>query len=230
MSQPTDTAEKHILRSWRANATPWIGAIRAGSIASRKGVTDRAIVEAVARVAAARVLDLGCGEGWLARALGARGLEVTGIDAIPSLIDEARRLGGADFQVQDYDDIARRRFRGGPFDTAVCNFSLFGHESVELLLGGVGGYLAPQGALVVQTLHPLAACGDQGYRDGWRAGHWTGFGAELTDPAPWYFRTLESWVSMLDRCGFDLLDIREPTAAGASAPSSVIFTCRRSTR
>jgi 2-polyprenyl-3-methyl-5-hydroxy-6-metoxy-1,4-benzoquinol methylase len=225
-----DAHELEIIRSWHANAGPWARAIQAGSIQSRRLVTDRAIVDAVSSVSARRVLDVGCGEGWLARALSACGITVTGVDAAPELIAHAVRLGGGEFEVQEYRAIANRQWSGGPFDTAVCNFSLLGEESVESLLAGIGDYLDTGGHLVVQTLHPLAACGENPYRDGWRAGNWQGFGADFADPAPWFFRTLESWFSMLQRCGFSVLQCREPTAAGASAPASVIFICKAGIR
>jgi 2-polyprenyl-3-methyl-5-hydroxy-6-metoxy-1,4-benzoquinol methylase len=226
MNEPPDAHEQQIIRSWNVNAKPWSRAIQTGSIRSRKLVTDQAIVDAVLRVAPSRVLDLGCGEGWLARALNDLGMSVTGVDVVPELIAEAARLGPGEFQVQDYCAIAAGQWRGGPFDAAVCNFSLLGRESVELLIGGIGGYLGHAGHLIVQTLHPVAACGDAPYQDGWRAGTWSGFGKEFSEPAPWYFRTLESWFSMLRRSGFEVLECREPTALGAVAPASVILICK----
>jgi 2-polyprenyl-3-methyl-5-hydroxy-6-metoxy-1,4-benzoquinol methylase len=225
MNDLPDTHETQIIRSWHANAKQWARAIQSGSIDSRKLVTDRAIVDAVSSVRPSRVLDLGCGEGWLARTLSALGVRVTGVDAVPELIAEAVRLGGAEFQLQSYADIANRQWRCAPFDAAVCNFSLLGKESVESLLGTLGAYLEDAGHLIVQTLHPVSACGGSPYRDGWRAGSWQGFGADFSDPAPWYFRTLESWVAMLRQSGFDVQECREPTAAGAIAPASVIFIC-----
>jgi 2-polyprenyl-3-methyl-5-hydroxy-6-metoxy-1,4-benzoquinol methylase len=227
MNDSSDPHEAQIIRSWNTNAMPWAKAIQTGSIRSRQLVTDRAIVDAVLSVAPRRVVDLGCGEGWLARRLSATGIRVTGVDAVPQLIAEARRLGGAEFELQDYDAIASGRWRGGPFDAAVCNFSLLGKESVDLLIGAIGGCLGAAGYLIVQTLHPVAACGDNPYQDGWRSGNWSGFSGDFRDPAPWYFRTLESWISLLRGSGFELIECREPTAPGGSAPSSVIFVGKR---
>jgi 2-polyprenyl-3-methyl-5-hydroxy-6-metoxy-1,4-benzoquinol methylase len=223
MSYAPDANEAQIIRSWNTNAGPWARAVQTGSIRSRTLVTDRAIVDAVSSLHPRRVLDLGCGEGWLARDLAALGMKVTGVDAVPDLIAEARRLGHGEFVVQDYRAIAAREWRAGPFDAAVCNFSLLGKESVESLLGAIGSYLAQPGYLVIQTLHPLAPCGDHPYEDGWRAGSWSGFGAQFSDPAPWYFRVLQSWFSMLRRSGFEVTECREPAAPGAKSPSSVIF-------
>jgi 2-polyprenyl-3-methyl-5-hydroxy-6-metoxy-1,4-benzoquinol methylase len=227
MDKLPDANEAQIIRSWNTNAKPWTTAIQTRSIRSRKLVTDQAIIDAVLSVGPRRVLDLGCGEGWLARALNSSGIQVTGVDVVPELIAEAARLGGGEFHLQAYDAIAEGRWRCGPFDAAVCNFSLLGRESVDSLIGALGDYLGEAGHLIVQTLHPVAACGDHPYQDGWRAGTWLGFNGEFRDPAPWYFRTLESWISLLRRSGFEVMECREPTAPEGLAPASVIFVGKR---
>lgn len=232
--QESESLETQILRSWHINASPWSRAIRSASIASRELVTNGAILEAVgsvcppdsARRGPWRVLDVGCGEGWLTRALTSLGMRVLGIDAVPALVEDAQKSGGGDFQVLDYVAIGRREWHAGPFDAAVCNFSLLGAESVESLIAGLAGYLANPGYLIIQTLHPVAACGDAPYRDGWRAGTWRGFSSDFVDPAPWYFRTVETWQSLLERCGFDLVETREPKATEAMVPSSIIWICK----
>jgi hypothetical protein len=53
----------------------------------------------------------------------------------------------------------------------------------------------------------------------------TGFTADFSDPAPWFFRTLASWHAMLRWGGFDVVECREPTARGATTPSSIIYIC-----
>ena len=226
---PPDPQEQEIIKSWYSNAAPWARAIRAESIASRKLVTDQAIIAAVAGLSCRRILDIGCGEGWLARALGDLGMSVTGVDVVPELIAQAGATqrssasGAVAFHVQDYASIAKRRWRGGVFDAAVCNFSLLGRESVDSLIAALPHYLADPGYLIIQTLHPVAACGTQPYQDGWRAGSWLGFSRDFRNPAPWYFRTLETWTALLQRCGFDIIECREPKAGGAASPASVIW-------
>jgi carbohydrate kinase (thermoresistant glucokinase family) len=227
---PTRNHEHSILRSWQTNAPPWTQAIREGRVASRTLVTNRAIVDAVLGLSVRRVLDVGCGEGWLSRALGGEGVAAVGVDAVDSLIAEAKGLGGAAFEACSYADLAGGRFGHFDFDAAVCNFSLLGKESVEELCPALRRYLLPSGYLVIQTLHPVAACGDHPYRDGWRPGSWSGFGPEFSDPAPWYFRTLASWLALLARSGYELIDCLEPCASGAAAPSSVIFVGRARNR
>ena len=226
MNSSSDARERQIIRSWHINAAPWAQVIEAGGIASRQCVTNGAIIDAVSMQHPRRVLDVGCGEGWLTRALSPAVPYVCGIDAVPELVAEAAKRGPGDFRVHAFADLASGLVECGPFDAAVCNFSLLGKKSVDLLIRGLLGYLHPSGRLIIQTLHPVAACGDLPYRDGWRDGSWSGFGAGFSDPAPWYFRTLQTWLALPRRCGFELLDCLEPTAPGAAAPASMILICK----
>ncbi|GGY29765.1 methyltransferase [Rhodanobacter panaciterrae] len=214
-------SDAKILDAWQRNAAPWTAAVRGQQIESRRLVTDRAIIEATLSRSPRSVLDLGCGEGWFARALTVRGIEVIGIDAIPALIEQARQSGG-DFRVMSYEDIASGKLNAS-VDAVVCNFALLGNESVAGLFGAVRSLLNPHGSLLVQTLHPLVACGDKPYLDGWREGSWAGFNADFRDPAPWYFRTLESWTRLFAEHGFQLLELREPLHPQTRQPASVIF-------
>ncbi|MDT8399726.1 MAG: methyltransferase domain-containing protein [Pseudomonadales bacterium] len=180
-------SDAKIVESWGRNALPWIAAVREGQIESRRQITDQAIIDVISSRLPHSVLDIGCGEGWLARELAARGMHVVGTDVVPKLVEEARRAGGGDCRVLSYEEIAAGKLKVS-VDVVVCNFALLGKESVEGVFGAVPSLLNPQGAFVVQTLHPVLACGDLPYRDGWRQGSWAGFSTAFSDPAPWYFR------------------------------------------
>jgi 2-polyprenyl-3-methyl-5-hydroxy-6-metoxy-1,4-benzoquinol methylase len=215
-------SDAKIVDAWGRNAAPWTAAVRGQQIESRRLVTDQAIIAATLSGSPRSVLDLGCGEGWLARALATHGIDVIGIDAIPALVEQATQAGGGDFRVMPYEDVAAGRLDAS-VDAVVCNFSLLGHESVAGLFGAVRSLLEPRGRLLIQTLHPLLGCGDRPYRDGWRDGSWAGFSADFSDPAPWYFRTLESWATLFPEHGLRLLELREPLHPQTQKPASVIF-------
>jgi 2-polyprenyl-3-methyl-5-hydroxy-6-metoxy-1,4-benzoquinol methylase len=215
-------SDARILDAWHKNARSWTNAVREEEIESRKQVTNRAIIDTILGCLPRAVLDIGCGEGWLARELTARHIKVVGIDAVPELIEAARLAGGGDFQVMTYEAIAAGELEAS-VDTVVCNFSLLGKESVEGLFKAVPALLNPNGAFIVQTLHPLTVCGDLPYQDGWREGSWAGFGDDFTDPPPWFFRTLESWIKLFVDNGFRLREVREPLHPETQKPASVIF-------
>lgn len=217
-----DDQESRIIETWLGVAEPWTRAVREQRIDSRRLVTDRAIVEAVRELAPRRVLDIGCGEGWLARALAATGIDVTGVDVAPELIALARAAVGGRFEVLGYDALADHAEWRGYFDACVCNFSLLGNESVERLFATIPQLLVTGGALIVQTLHPHVDCGEHAYRDGWRDGTWAGIEGAFGDPAPWYFRTMESWITLYRESGFAHVTIREPLHPLSAKPASLI--------
>ena len=218
-------SDAKIVDSWHTNAAPWTDAVRERAIESRALVTDRAIVDTVMGRSPTTVLDVGCGEGWLVRALAERGVRATGVDVVPELVERARAAGTDDVRVASYEDIAggAPNLRDVRVDVAVANFALIGRESVEGLVRALPRLLAPGGAFVVQTLHPLVATGDAPYEDGWRVGSWAGFGEAFTDPAPWYFRTTESWVRLLVSAGLRLVALREPVHPRTGRPASLIL-------
>lgn len=219
--------EARLRSSWEANAGAWTDAVRRGTIASRRAGTDAAILGALAGLPRGRVLDVGCGEGWLARALDGRGHDVVGIDASAPLIERAREQGGGDFRVVAYEALAAEPSLAGPgpYDAVACNFSLLGRELTPLLraLRGLLGEGAP---LVVQTVHPFTACGDLPYRDGWREETFAGFGGAFGAPMPWYFRTVGSWLNFVADAGLRVDELEEPIHPESGRPLSLLLTCR----
>jgi 2-polyprenyl-3-methyl-5-hydroxy-6-metoxy-1,4-benzoquinol methylase len=219
----TSSSESDILDAWQANALAWQRAVRVRSIESRRLVTDQAMVDAVMARSPRKVIDLGCGEGWLARVLAAKGVQVTGVDVVPALIETAREQGGGVFHLLSYADLAAGALNERA-DVVVCNFSLLGQASVDQLLAAVPGMLEPDGILLVQTLHPLAAVSAEPYRDGWREGSWAGCGEGFGKPAPWYFRTFGGWLACFRAAGLQLIQVDEPLHPYTGRPASVIFS------
>ncbi|HEX8453434.1 MAG TPA: class I SAM-dependent methyltransferase [Longimicrobium sp.] len=222
----TDDTLRQIERSWETNAAAWTEAVRDGRIATRRLVTDQAVVDAVLALVPRRVLDLGCGEGWLARALAAAGVEVVGVDASAPLVEAAREAGCAEFHVCSYAELAAASARlGGPFDVVVANFSLLGDPLDDALLGA-RALLKPGGTLIIQTVHPWSARGDEPYRDGWRTERFAAFGSGFTEPMPWYYRTLESSLHALRQAGLGVDFVSEPLHPETGDPASLILIAR----
>lgn len=215
-------SEARIIESWHINAMHWTAAVREGQIDSRKQITDQAVIDAVISRLPRSVLDIGCGEGWLVRELAARKILAVGTDVVTQLVEEARNASEGDFRMLSYEEIAAGKLNV-LVDSVVCNFSLLGKESVEGIFKVVPSMLNSNGTFIIQTLHPAMTCGDLPYRDGWREGSWAGFSADFSNPAPWYFRTLESWVELFAGSGFRLLEVREPPHPTTQKPASIIF-------
>jgi hypothetical protein len=217
MNDPPDALEAQIIRSWNSNAKPWAKAIQAASIHSRKLVTDQAIVDAVLSVRPAAFSTWAAARAGWREPWAPAGIEVTGIDAVPELIAEAAHGGGGQFQVGDYGAIAQRQLQCGPFDAAVCNFSLLGEESVESLLGAIARLY-----LYRPSDHSNAAsrCGVRRASLPGRLARreLVGLRRGIQRSRALVFPHPGSWVAMLRRSGFELIECREPTAPDCVRP------------
>jgi SAM-dependent methyltransferase len=216
------TFDQTLAQSWDRNAANWTRVVREGLIPSRRAGTDAAIVDAIAERAPRRLLDVGCGEGWLIRAVTARtGCVAVGIDRAGELIAAARAADPAnDYRVLDYNGLAAADI-GTDFDVAVFNYSLFAEDIVPQFRAAAAR-LTPHGPVVIQTLHP----GD-GRQDGWLVEDFAAFAGGDWAAMPWYYRTLESWRATLRDAGLHIRDLREPSADGRAL--SLLMICERAT-
>ncbi|KFL37566.1 hypothetical protein N788_09265 [Arenimonas donghaensis DSM 18148 = HO3-R19] len=215
--------EDAIIRSWLANADAWAEVVRTDGIESRRLGTNAAVVEAIAALAPATLLDVGCGEGWLCREFAARDVRCTGVDASASLVHAAREAGDGHYEVLDYAALAAGDALPGPFDAIACNFALLG-EDILPLLASLRRRLSATGRLVLQTVHPLVAGADGDYADGWRTETFAAFGAgRFPASMPWYFRTLSRWVDDLGKAGLGVERVREPMDPNTGRPLSLLL-------
>jgi 2-polyprenyl-3-methyl-5-hydroxy-6-metoxy-1,4-benzoquinol methylase len=214
-----------LIQSWHHNAQSWISAVRTGAIDSRLKVTDQAILLAVMGRQPEHVLDLGCGEGWLLRALAERGIKAVGVDGDPTLVEAARAAGSSPVHLASYEALVEAQVNvGRDYDLICANFALL-HQDVIPLLAAMNVLLVPRGTLLIQTLHPwTAAAGD--YQDGWREETFSGFEGQW-HPMPWYFRTLSSWFNALDMAGFRLVGLQEPQHPQSAVPQSLLLVAEQ---
>jgi 2-polyprenyl-3-methyl-5-hydroxy-6-metoxy-1,4-benzoquinol methylase len=184
-------------------------------------VTDQAILLAILGRQPERVLDLGCGEGWLLRALADRGIDATGVDGDAALVVAAQAAGSAQVYQASYEQLAESASAiGAGYDLICANFALLQQDIIPLL-SAMKALLVPGGAMLIQTLHPWSvANGD--YQDGWREESFAGFAGDWR-PMPWYFRTLASWLNALDMAGFRLVSLQEPQHPQSAVPQSLLL-------
>jgi 2-polyprenyl-3-methyl-5-hydroxy-6-metoxy-1,4-benzoquinol methylase len=220
-------SSQKIIESWKANAEQWIATIDHAEIESRKLATNEAIIKTVTSLPVKKVLDVGCGEGWLTRIFRSKGMNAYGVDAIETLIDHAIQKDGPFYFHYDYQQIAKGdNDLPKPFDAAAINFALIDKEDTEQLIASLPGYLKQNGYLVIQTLHPLTVAINDDYISGWKEGSWNGMKRDFVLPYQWYFRTLEDWSSLFSAFGFVLKSLYEPLHPETKKPLSVIFVLR----
>ncbi|ANE50191.1 class I SAM-dependent methyltransferase [Flavisolibacter tropicus] len=216
-----------ILESWEANATNWIVTIDNQEIESRKLVTNAAIVDAIKKYSPKRIIDIGCGEGWLTRTLQQADIEAEGVDAIEILVNNAIVKGGPHYFIGSYSDIVSGKvLEPYNYDSAVINFALLDKEESEKLIRYLPSILIPQGLLFIQTLHPLVIAETGSYVSGWKEGSWTGLKQPFVLPYQWYFRTLQDWCQLFINAGFKIEEIREPVHPQTLKPLSLLFVLK----
>jgi 2-polyprenyl-3-methyl-5-hydroxy-6-metoxy-1,4-benzoquinol methylase len=113
----------------------------------RLGLILRLLVAHFGHDGGQRILDAGCGRGWLTGHLRALGYEVTGIDQSEAAIAYARKLYGDPFAVAALDDFTPQ----GQFD-AVISMDVLYHitddEQWERSIGNLARAVSPQGVLL----------------------------------------------------------------------------------
>ncbi|SMQ17248.1 Methyltransferase domain-containing protein [Streptomyces sp. Ag82_O1-12] len=108
-------------------------------------------------LAGQQVLDLGCGEGIITRALAARGARALGIDPFPRMIEQAQAATkngppGARYAVDDGCTLAT--VATGSVDWVTAGLSLNNVPELSAALTAVRRVLVPGGRLVFTIPHP----------------------------------------------------------------------------
>jgi SAM-dependent methyltransferase len=115
---------------------------------------------ALALAASSRVLDVGCGFGRHAVALGKRGHRVTGLDlSEPMLRLAAEMAHGAAVSVEWLRRDMRELDGLGPFDACICLYTAFGFfddRDNRRVLDGIRETLRPGGLFMLDVSNPLA--------------------------------------------------------------------------
>lgn len=164
-----------------------------------------------------RVLDLGCGHGWLAGTLASSGLHVEGVDGSQALIDRASEAHPEVlFGVRDLTQGLGEGW-AGPYDLVVSHMVVMDLPHVDHMLADVASRLADDGVLLVTVLHP-AFFNQQPVYEGERHRRVTGY---LQHEEWWiepfgghrhYHRPLGWYVQELRRAGMAVVDLDEPPA------------------
>jgi SAM-dependent methyltransferase len=210
---------------WEREAENWIRWARAPDHDVYWYYRD-AFFDDIVPAAGRRTLELGCGEGRVARDLTGRGHRVTGVDASPTMVRAAAAADPSGRYL--VGDAAACPFPPEAFDVVVAYNSLMDVRDMPGTLREAGRMLEPGGALCISVTHPLTDAGrfdtaEPGapfvIRDSYLGrrrfeGTFERDGYRITFRG-WCY-PLQDYADALERAGFVIERIREPAASDAS--------------
>lgn len=132
-----------------------------------RALIDPVLLDIVGDCRRKKVLDLGCGNGYLARRLARRGARVTAVDSSPGMLRAAKSRDpknalGIRYVRSDASRLAKAS--GNGFDLVFANMSLMDMEDAEGAISEVSRVLKERGRFVASISHP---CFDNGSSSGW---------------------------------------------------------------
>lgn len=201
-----------------------------------------AVEALIGEVERARICDLACGQGRVARHLADRGARVVGIDLSAKLLAIARRHEetdprGIEYVQADAQSLNVRML--GLFDGVVCFLALMDIPELTPTLRSVVRILRPGGWFVFAILHPCFHTSQSGEIETPEGGVRTigryfveGYWRSETRPGPpskigAYHRTLSTYVNTLTDAGLQLVHLSEPSGTSAMADSPSLSRLNR---
>jgi len=200
---------------------------------------------------ARRVLDIGCGEGQIARRLARQGVDVVGLDPTSSQVVEAQHRGAGPVYAQSSAELLP--VRSGGFDAVVMCLVLEHLDPFEPAIHEIARVLEPGGRFVLMLNHPLLQTPGSGWIDDhileeqyWRVGPYLRDDARMEEVAPgvelpFMHRPLSRYVQVMGEVGLLIDHMEEPApppgflaaaweyAEAASIPRLMVLCARRVT-
>jgi len=190
---------------WAAQADAWA----AWAAAGREDDVLPAFLDLVPP--GSRVLDVGCGEGRLSRALRRRGHDVVGIDVAPRLIELALQSDpGGNYRVAQAEELP---LADGEFDVVIAFNVLMNVDDPATAVREAARVLRRGGRLCASIVHPLASAGSW-REDVFIVGHYLQARPHEERVGDLVFanvhRPLEMWSRFLEDAGLLFETLLEP--------------------
>ncbi len=208
---------------WKINADFWIKIIRENLDPFRLVVTNKAILEYLKNKRGLKVLDAGCGEGYLCRASVKLGHKTYGIDPCLELIkvakdlEEKRPLGIKYF----VGDSRKTQFPSSYFDVIISHQTISEVDNPEMAFKEFSRILRKKGKLILLFLHPCFDIDPQKTKNmSFSETYFQKIKIEkeyylvsgIKSPSPYLILHLpfSGWVELLLKSGFSIENIKEP--------------------
>jgi 2-polyprenyl-3-methyl-5-hydroxy-6-metoxy-1,4-benzoquinol methylase len=223
--------DDEIQANWNTNADRWDAGYDDDGDRNRRYQSDEPMLALLGDVEGQRVLDVGCGNGYLCRKLARQGAIVTGVDLADRFLEIARERESQERLGITYHHASVAEMDllpGSHFHKAVSNYVLMDVRDYEGALRHVYRVLRPGGRFVVVISHPCFSCGPAGWvipaldsprkedRFGFRVDAYFQPGPIFAqwgdlDPVMGYHRPLRDYWGAFAKVGFRVDGFEEPS-------------------
>lgn len=144
-------------QAWDKGADLWFGAYGELGDMNRQYVIDPAILRILGEVKKKRILDAGCGNGYLCRLLSRKGAEMVGVDVSKRAIElaeisEEENPMNIEYHVASICNL--NMCENASFDAVVSNLVLQDLQDLSAAVGELSRVLKRKGKLVFSIMHP----------------------------------------------------------------------------
>ncbi|MFX1508861.1 MAG: class I SAM-dependent methyltransferase [Promethearchaeota archaeon] len=227
---------EHLLNQWQANAKVYSELIKGKGTPHHQYILNPCVEKLMGDVHGLRILDAGCGEGYLSRFYAQKGADVVGVDFSQSLVDRSKKLSARlPIEYVQADLCELKEFAAEEFDAVLCNLVLLNLDCLEKSLSEFHRVLQQNGFLVFSVVHPAFnvygpghwQLGKKNVKTGRREGQFfitedyfleneyqarwkTRAGEDFPQAFSFFHRTIGTYVNTLLRIGFSLTAFEEP--------------------
>ena len=170
-----------------------------------------------------KVLDAGCGEGYLSRLMEKAGAMVTAVDYSSKMVEIATKRTKLNRNIEilqsNCEDLSL--LKKATFDLVVSNMVIQDLENYEQAFKEIYRVLKNDGIFIFSILHPCFQTPQSGWEKGndgkklyWKVDNYFYEGVyeqRGMDQVIFYHRTLTSYVKAIIEAGFQIEEIVEPT-------------------
>ena len=216
------------IRRWAGFPREALDAMEPDGDFARRHLLNPVLLRMLGDVGGRRILDAGCGHGYLSRILAGRGAHLTGVEPAQPLYDyaterEARQPLGIRY-VQA--DLCRLPELGGPFDAVVANMVFLDIPDWAGAMRACVDALAAGGLLVFSITHPCFEQLSSSWREHgeYRSREYFAEYEIVERYASNFHRPLSAYLNQLVRLGCHLREVAEPAldpeTAAAAGPGA----------
>lgn len=192
----------------------------------REVLLNPSLLQLIESVKDKKVLDAGCGEGYLSRMLAKAGASVVGVDYSKTMIQLAQNRTPLELNIEyKHGNCENLNFlQDKRFDLIVSNMVIHDLPNYELAISEMYRLLADQGCFIFSISHPCFVTpgsgwvkADHGEKLYWKVDNYF-YEGEYNQVLPldqeekllYYHRTLSSYINTIVKAGFRIEAMDEP--------------------